>query len=75
MENMTVFPQGGSERRYGSRFVCEVKNSANTTRLVPFEFNIEQSYILEFGNLYIRFYKDNLQIFYIKSFSVLRLYL
>ena len=62
MENMTVFPQGGSERRYGSRFVCEVKNSANVTRLVPFEFNIEQSYILEFGNLYIRFYKDNGQI-------------
>jgi len=62
MENMTVFPQGGSERRYGSRFVCEVKNSANATRLVPFEFNIEQSYILEFGNLYIRFYKDNGQI-------------
>ena len=22
---MTVFPQGGAERRYGSRFVCEVK--------------------------------------------------
>ena len=62
MENMTVFPQGGAERRYGSRFVCEVKNSANVTRLVPFEFNIEQSYILEFGNLYIRFYKDNGQI-------------
>ena len=62
MENMTVFPQGGAERRYGSRFVCEVKNSANATRLVPFEFNIEQSYILEFGNLYIRFYKDNGQI-------------
>ena len=40
MENMTVFPQGGSERRYGSRFVCEVKNSANVTRLVPFEFNV-----------------------------------
>ena len=62
MENMTVFPQGGAERRYGSRFVCEVKNSANTTRLVPFEFNIEQSYILEFGDQYIRFYKDNGQI-------------
>jgi len=62
MENMTVFPQGGTTRRYGSRFVCEVKNSANATRLIPFEFNIEQSYILEFGNLYIRFYKDNGQI-------------
>jgi len=62
MENMIVFPQGGTTRRYGSRFVCEVKNSANATRLIPFEFNIEQSYILEFGNLYIRFYKDNGQI-------------
>ena len=62
MENMTVFPQGGTNRRYGSRFVCEVKNSANATRLIPFEFNVTQSYILEFGNLYIRFYKDNGQI-------------
>ena len=62
MENMTVFPQGGTSRRYGSRFVGEVKNSANATRLIPFEFNVTQSYILEFGNLYIRFYKDNGQI-------------
>ncbi|ANS05567.1 putative tail tubular protein B [uncultured Mediterranean phage] len=62
MENMTVFPQGGTSRRFGSRFVGEVKNSANATRLIPFEFNVTQSYILEFGNLYIRFYKDNGQI-------------
>ena len=62
MENMTVFPQGGTTRRYGSRFVCEVKNSANATRLIPFEFNVTQSYILEFGDQYIRFYKDNGQI-------------
>ena len=62
MENMTVFPQGGTSRRYGSRFVCEVKNSANATRLIPFEFNVTQSYILEFGDQYIRFFKDNGQI-------------
>lgn len=62
LENMTVFPQGGATRRYGSRFVAEVKDSSKTTRLIPFEFNIEQSYILEFGDQYIRFYKDNGQI-------------
>ena len=62
LENLTVFPQGGAKRRYGSKFVCEVKDSSKATRLIPFEFNIEQSYILEFGNLYIRFYKDNGQI-------------
>ena len=62
LENMQVFPQGGATRRPGTRFVAEVKNSANTTRLIPFEFNVEQSYIMEFGDQYIRFYKDNGQI-------------
>lgn len=62
LQNMTVFPQGGATRRSGTRFVCEVKNSANSTRLIPFEFNITQSYVLEFGNQYIRFYKDDGQI-------------
>jgi hypothetical protein len=62
LENMTVFPQGGASRRYGTRFVAEVKDSSKTTRLIPFEFNVEQSYILEFGNNYIRFFKDNGQI-------------
>jgi len=62
LENMTVFPQGGAKRRYGTRFVSEVKDSSKTTRLIPFEFNIEQSYILEFGNQYIRFFKDGGQI-------------
>jgi len=62
LENMTVFPQGGATRRYGSRFICEVKDSSATTRLIPFEFNDEQAYILEFGNNYIRFFKDQGQI-------------
>ena len=62
MQNMTVFPQGGATRRYGSRFVAEVKDSSKSTRLIPFEFNITQAYQLEFGDQYIRFYKDNGQI-------------
>ena len=31
-------------------------------RLAKFEFSVTQAYILEFGNLYVRFYKDNGQI-------------
>jgi hypothetical protein len=62
MQNMTVFPQGGATRRYGSRFVAEVKDSSKATRIIPFEFNVTQSYILELGDQYIRFYKDNGQI-------------
>jgi len=62
MENMTVFPQGGASRRYGTRYVAPVKDSSKVTRLIPFEFNVEQSYVLEFGDQYIRFYKDDGQI-------------
>ena len=62
LENMTTFPQGGVTRRSGTRFVCEVKDSSAVTRLIPFEFSVTQSYVLEFGASYIRFYKDNGQI-------------
>jgi len=56
--NMTIWPHGPAERRPGTRFVAEVKDSSKKVRLVPFEFNVEQAYILEFGDSYIRFYKD-----------------
>jgi len=62
LENMTVFPQGGATRRGGTRFVCEVADSSKTTRLIPFEFNVTQSYVLEFGHQIMRVYKDNGQI-------------
>lgn len=62
LQNMTVFPQGGTKRRYGSRYVAAVKDSGAACRLIPFEFNTTQAYILEFGNQYIRFYKDGGQI-------------
>jgi hypothetical protein len=42
-------------------YIARITDS-KITRLIPFEFNIEQSYILEFGNQYIRFFKDNGQI-------------
>ena len=43
-------------------FVAAVKDSTKKTRLIPFEFSTTQTYMLEFGNQYIRFYKDNGQI-------------
>lgn len=58
LENFILMPQGGVYRRSGTRFVNEVKDSTRKTRLIPFEFSSTQAYILEFGNLYIRFYKD-----------------
>ncbi len=62
LTNMIVYPHGGATRRGGMYFVSEVKDSTKEVRIVPFEFNVTQSYVLEFGNLYIRFYKDNGQI-------------
>ena len=58
LENFLVQPHGGVTRRPGTKFVKEVKTSANQTRLIPFQFNVDQAYIIEFGNQYIRFYKD-----------------
>jgi len=59
LQNMVVYPHGSSARRPGTSFVAEVKTSSAKTRLIPFEFSTEQTYILEFGNQYIRFYKDS----------------
>ncbi len=58
MENFFPLVPGGALKRSGTRFVKEVKTSANATRLIPFEFGTTQAYILEFGNLYMRVYKD-----------------
>tara|TARA_R100001594_G_scaffold26371_2_gene51152 strand:+ start:10014 stop:12764 length:2751 start_codon:yes stop_codon:yes gene_type:complete len=58
LENFIVQPHGGITRRPGTRFVKEVKTSSAKTRLIPFEFSTTQAYIIEFGNLYVRFYKD-----------------
>ena len=62
MENMLVHPQGASTRRVGTQFISEVKDSSAKTRLIPFEFSTTQTYMLEFGNQYIRFFKDKGQI-------------
>jgi hypothetical protein len=59
LENMIVYPHGSAARRPGTQFVAEVKDSTKKTRLIPFEFSTTQTYMLEFGNQYIRFYKDN----------------
>ena len=62
IENFAVMPYGGLTRVSGTYFVCSVKNPADETRLIPFQFSTTQAYILEFGDEYIRFYKDNGQI-------------
>ena len=49
LTNMVVYPHGGATRRDGSHFVSEVKDSSKEIRIIPFEFNVTQSYVLEMG--------------------------
>ncbi len=62
LQNAIPFTQGGWLRRPGTRYIAEVKDSTAKTYLRKFEFNTVQAYILEFGNNYIRFFKDQGQI-------------
>ncbi len=60
--NFFVLSHGGVSNRSGTKFITEVKDSSKQVRLIPFEFNTEQTYILEMGNLYLRIIKDGGQI-------------
>ena len=62
LENFIVHPHGGVTRRPGTEFIAEVKTSSLSTRIIPFEFNTEQVYLIEAGNQYMRFYKNGGQI-------------
>ena len=62
LENIVIYPHGAAARRPGTQFISEVKTSSAKTRLIPFEFSTTQTYILEFGNQYMRVYKDKGQV-------------
>ena len=57
VNNMLVFPSGGVTRRPGTFFAGRSKDGGKV-RLINFEVSDEQAYVLEFGDSYIRFYKD-----------------
>ena len=56
LKNFIPSVQGPVSRRGGTRFVAEVKNSSKKTRLFAFQFSSVLSYLLEFGDHYVRFY-------------------
>ena len=56
--NALLLPHGPIIRRAGSRFIAETKSSG-AVRLIRFQVSQSASYVLEFGNTYIRFYTDS----------------
>jgi hypothetical protein len=57
--NFIPMVQGPARNRPGTRMVDEVKSSADRTWLKEFVYSRNQSYMMEFGHLYIRFYADH----------------
>ena len=60
--NSFIHAYGGVSNRSGTEYISGVKDHSQKVRLVPFQYSTEQAYILEFGDEYIRFYKDGYQI-------------
>lgn len=56
--NFFIMRHGGAANRPGTKFIGEVSDSSKTVRLIPFIFSEEQTYVMEFGNYYVRFIKD-----------------
>ena len=56
--NCYVVSHGPVIRRPGSKYVAEVKDSSAVTKLIPFQFNIDTAFMMEFGNNYVRFFSD-----------------
>lgn len=60
--NFIVQPLGGASRRPGSKLIAIGKTAADTVLLIPFQFSTTQAYMIEVGDEYFRFYRDQGQI-------------
>lgn len=60
--NFIVQRHGGVANRPGTGFVAEVGVSSKVVRLIPFVFNTAQTYVLEFGDQYMRVHKAGAQL-------------
>lgn len=59
LKNMIIHPHGGVTRRAGTQHISNAKVGTEKIRLIPFQFSVEQAYVLEFGENYIRFYRNS----------------
>lgn len=63
LKNFIVRPQGGVIKRPGTKYVASIKTQSDgETRLIPFIYSDSDAYVIEAGNQYFRFYRNNAQI-------------
>lgn len=60
--NYIVRPYGGVSNRSGTRYICTNKDSTKRTRVIPFQFNTDQTYVLIITNQTIRFITNGAQL-------------
>lgn len=63
LRNMFVLSQGPITRRPGTKYIAEVKDSNDFAELIPFEFSKTDTYMHEYGNLYMRIYRNGGQVY------------
>lgn len=56
--NFLIEPQGPVRRRPGFAYVAAAKSQDAAPRLIPFNYSVTQTLVLEFGPHYIRFFTD-----------------
>lgn len=62
LENFVLLKQGVAQRRVGLRYIGQVKDSNKDTILVPFEAGLSNSFVVEVGSGYMRFFKDKARL-------------
>ncbi len=62
LENFVIFPQGPIFKRKGFRFIAETKDSAKKSRVIEFEFSSLQTYAIEMGEGYFRFFSQQARV-------------
>lgn len=58
LQNFFVDYRGGATARAGTKYILQCYKSSTTVRLIPFQASFTVSYMLEFGNGYIRFFNN-----------------
>lgn len=58
LENFFVDYRGGASTRPGTKFINQAYKSSSAVRLIPFSASFTVSYVLEFGDYYVRFFSN-----------------
>lgn len=62
LRNFFVDYRSGASTRPGTKFIMQALDSTQAVRLIPFQYSVNATYMLEFGDQYIRFISEGATI-------------